>query len=126
MNSDTLLLRQINLSWIQDDRATSQAFTPTPKDQHLLSVYDGDQITPEDSWRHFTHALGYVSAGVMAVTVGECGDQGREVRPDPTAFQEHAVIDFTSLNGSEVKSVGKALARCANTGGWQYRPPLET
>ena len=99
---------------------------PTPKDQHLLSVYDGDQIAPEDSWRHFTDALGYFSAGVMAVTVGECADQGRDVRPDRATFQEHAVIDFTSLNRSEVKSVGKTLARFANTRGWQYHPPQAT
>ena len=47
MTGTTLLLRQIHPSFVQDGRVTSQAFRPTPKDESLLSVYDGDQITPE-------------------------------------------------------------------------------
>jgi len=46
MNSDTLLLRQINPFWFQNGRETSQAFRPTPKDEKLLSVYGGDLISP--------------------------------------------------------------------------------
>lgn len=68
MNLETLLLRQINPSFIQNGRVTSQAFRPTPKDENKLSVYDGDQITPEDSWRHFTLNPLCSSAGVMAVS----------------------------------------------------------
>ena len=53
MNSQTLLLRQIHPSFIQQGRVTSQAFRPTPKDEMKLSVYDGDQMTPEEAFEHF-------------------------------------------------------------------------
>ena len=36
-----LLHRQVHPSWIQEGRITSQAFSPTPKDLGLLSVYLG-------------------------------------------------------------------------------------
>ena len=44
MTSETLLLRQIHPSFVQKGRVTSQAFRPTPKDEHLLSVDNGDKI----------------------------------------------------------------------------------
>lgn len=64
MNPTTLLYRQVNPSWIQSGRVTSQAFKPTPKDERRLSVYDGDLITPADAWRHYTESLGFSSVGV--------------------------------------------------------------
>ena len=57
MTPATLLLRQVNPSWIKNGRITSQVFKPTPKDAGCLSVYDGDQITAEASWRHYTIEL---------------------------------------------------------------------
>jgi hypothetical protein len=38
LNDTTLLHRQINPSWVQQGRVTSQAFRPTPKDESKLSV----------------------------------------------------------------------------------------
>ena len=124
VNDDTLLLRQINPSWVRAGRVTSQAFTPTPKDEAKLSVYDGDQISPADSWHHYALELGFSSVGVMAVTVGECAALEREVVLDSIPFREHAYIDFTGLSRSQAKNVGKALTRSANDRGWQYRPDL--
>lgn len=72
MTSGTLLFRQVNPSWVKLGRITSQAFMPTAKDRGRLSTYDGDRITAENSWRHYTRELGFRSAGVLAVTVGEC------------------------------------------------------
>jgi hypothetical protein len=63
MNAQTLLLRQIHPSFVQQGRVTSQAFRPTPKDESKLSMYDGDQITPEASWRHYTVTLRFESIG---------------------------------------------------------------
>ena len=122
MNSGTLLLRQIHPAWIQKERVTSQAFTPTPKDEGHLSAYDGDLITAEDSWQHFVKALGHRSAGVLAVTAGECESQGTLAKPDPGAFPEHVLVDFRALTNSQKKAAGRALTRYANTRGWQYRP----
>jgi hypothetical protein len=67
MTGTTLLLRQVHPSFVQAGRVTSQAFRPTPKDESLLSVYDGDQITAENSWSHFTSQNNCRSVGVMAV-----------------------------------------------------------
>ena len=75
MNEDTLLYRQVSPSWLVNGDFTSQTFLPTRKDNGFLSVYDGDRITAEDSWRHFVGALGRPSAGVAAVSVAECNDQ---------------------------------------------------
>ena len=122
MNDETLLLRQINPSWVKGNRVTSQAFTPTRKDEARLSVYDGDQISAEDSWRHFTQELGSPSAGVMAVTFGECAARGREVVLNSVPFREHAYVDFAGLSRSQAKSVGKALTCSASNRGWRYRP----
>lgn len=47
VNEATHLHRQVHPSWVQDGRATSQAFKPTPKDNGRLSVYDGDQMVAE-------------------------------------------------------------------------------
>jgi hypothetical protein len=69
VTDDTLLLRQVHPGFVQNDRPSSQIFRPTPKDELKLSVYDGDLITPEQSWKHFTGELGYRSVGVLAVTV---------------------------------------------------------
>lgn len=122
MNGDTLLLRQVSPSWVRGNRATSQAFAPTPKDAGQLSAYDGDRITAETSWRHFTSALGYASVGVLAVTVDECDASGAPARPDPYVFPEHVLIDFNGLTRAQRKDAAKTLARHANDRGWQFGP----
>lgn len=121
MNRDTLLHRQVNPAWVQQGRITSQVFRPTPKDEKQLSVYDGDQITAEKAWSHFTDTLGHASLGVMAVTVSECEGQDLTVRPDPVPFREHAVIDFSELGESQIKRKAKRLKAAAESRDWQFR-----
>ena len=62
MTGSTLLLRQFNPSWVQAGRVTSQAFKPTPNDNKRISVYDGDQVTDEDFWHHYTEQMSHSSA----------------------------------------------------------------
>lgn len=122
MEPDTLLLRQIHSTWIQSGEATSQAFTPTSKDEGRLSVDDGDQITPEAAWAAF-RAQGHESAGVMAVTVAEVHERSLTAVADPTPdTPEHAIIDFTSVSRAQTKRLAKALSQKANDRGWQYQP----
>ena len=121
MKPDTLLYRQIHPSWVQEGRTTSQAFRPTPKDHNRLSVYDGDQITAEAAWNHYT--LKWPSVGVMAVTVAECQKQQLAVISDPLPdFSEHALIDFTGLTMNQARRTARQLTRAANTRGWQFSP----
>ena len=120
MNSSTLLLRQVNPNWIHLGRVTSQAFTPTPKDNGRISTYDGDRITPEESWNHFTRVLGYNSAGVLGVTVEECESEGLTAVPDPKPFPEHVLIDLSRLSRNQRRDRGKLLTRHANARGWLH------
>lgn len=122
MNAQTLLYRQVNPHWVINGEPNSQTFMPTRKDQGLLSVYDGDQITPVDSWHHFTGVLGYASAGVAAVSLAECQAQQLAVHPDPESFPEHALIDFTGLSRSQRERKAAQLKAAALARGWQFLP----
>lgn len=123
VTDDTFLFRQVHPSWLKEGRATSQAFTPTPKDNRKLSVYDGDRIGAAESWNHYTGELGFRSVGVLAVTARECQAENTSARPDPRPFPQHAVIDFSDVpSQSRVRATGKRLTRYANDRGWQHGP----
>ena len=119
MTPATLLFRQVNPSWIKNGRITSQVFKPTPKDEGCLSVYDGDQITAEASWRHYT--IKYQSDGVVAVTVCECKEHDLCVKHDPEPFPEHVVIKFIGYSKSQIEKKAKRLKEAAERRGWQYK-----
>lgn len=121
MTGDTLLLRQVNPNWVQQGRVSSQIFRPTSKDEDHLSVYDGDMITAEEAWVHFTETLGYKSSGVLAVSQDECRGQGLPVMPDPAPFPEHAYIDFTGLGRGDIEKKAELLRGLAVSRGWQYQ-----
>ncbi|GMU43727.1 MAG: hypothetical protein IT479_01085 [Xanthomonadales bacterium] len=110
MNDDTLLLRQVHPQFLKDDQLTSQAFFPFPKDNGRLSVYDGDQISAEASYRHYTEALGFQSQGVWAVSGAESAGVGLAHVPDPlTESPAHAVIDFGQRPEKECRKLAKRL-----------------
>lgn len=126
MIGSTLLLRQIHPSFVQAGFVTSQAFRPTPKDDAKLSVYDGDQITAEASFVHYTESLQLASVGTMGLAVEECTEEGLEVRPDPAPFPEHALIDFTGLSSGQCEKKGKKLKAKAEKRGWLHQGPEVT
>jgi len=121
MTGDTLLFRQVSPLWVQAGRITSQVFKPMPKDEKRLSVYDGDQMTPEASWSHYTDELGFQSVGVVAVTVGECKKHELPAERDPEPFLEHVVIKFDDCSNSQIEKKAKHLKKAAETRGWQYK-----
>ena len=122
MNSDTLLYRMISPSWMQDGSPTTPAFKPTRKDNGRLSVYDGDQISPQAAYEHYA-SLGNKAVGILAVTVAECESLDLAVTPDPLpGFPAHALIDFTALSGNRVKRTARQLNKSATARGWQHRP----
>jgi len=120
MNKNTSLLRQIHPSFEQNGKVTSQAFHPTPKDENKLSVYDGDQITCEESWKHYTNDLQLQSVGTQTILYEECTVKGLIVTPDPQAFKEHVLIDFSGLINGQKKSKAKFLRNAAEERGWCY------
>ena len=118
-----LLHRQVNPSWIQQGRFTSQVFLPTPKDDGLLSVYDGFQMEAQQSFVHYTLNLCLKSAGVVSVDSTQIAEVNLNWRLDPTPFPEHAVIDFTKVeSNSQVKAKASALAEKARKRGWMHQP----
>lgn len=121
MTENTLLYRQVHPSWVQAGRITSQVFKPTPKDQNKLSAYDGDRITAQEAWVHYTTALQLNSAGVVAVTAHECHSESLKVDPDGQPFPEHVSIDFSSRGNRSVEAIAKRLKRAAEERGWQYQ-----
>ncbi len=121
MNNDTVLLRQIHPSFIQHGRVTSQAFRPTPKDEHKLSMYDGDQISAERSFRHYTETLCFASVAVLGVTAIECQELDLLVVPDPESFIEHVLIDYSAFDKNVVEKKAKLLKAKSETRGWLFR-----
>lgn len=110
MNSETLLLRQVHPAFVEKGYVSSQAFVPFPKDDGLLSVYDGDQISAAKAHKHFTENLQFQSAGVWSVTVAEANRIDLPVRLDPLEnFAEHAVIDFTAHSSKNSRKLAKKL-----------------
>ena len=118
-----MLHRQVHPSWVQDGRVTSQAFSPTPKDAGLLSVYDGKKIAPEPSFIHYTTVQRLAAAGSVSVTTDEVASVGLPWRPDPEPFPEHAVIDYSALPTlGKAKAKAQALAERARQRGSTYAP----
>jgi len=123
MQPTTLLLRQVHPKWLKDGQVLSVAFRPFPKDDGLLSVYDGDLILPEASWNHFSVTLGHSSSGVWAVSVRETEACGLAARAEVEGhFSENAIIDFTTLNEKQQKAQSKILATKAEERGCRFKP----
>ncbi len=121
MTPDTLLLRQIHPSFVQDGRVTSQAFRPTPKDEFLLSVDDGDRISAEASWQRFIANPACKSVGVQAVSHTECTAQALTVIEDGNPHPEHCSVDFTAFDKKAIEKKSKLLRAQAETRGWLFR-----
>ena len=122
MDSETLLLRQIHPSFVQNGRPTSQAFRPTPKDEKQLSVYNGAMIAAAASWHHYTGVLNSESAGVMALSYAEFANEQLSVFEDGSPFPEHCSVDFSDLKESEVRKKSKKLAAYAKERDWLFQP----
>jgi hypothetical protein len=101
MTGSTLLLRQIHPTFLHEGRVTSQAFRPTPKDEDRLSVDNGDLIGAAESWKRFVADGKCSSAGVMAVSHGECDSQALRVVEDGIPYPDHCCLDFSPFQKKE-------------------------
>ena len=120
MTGETLLLRQIHPSFVQNGRVTSQAFRPTPKDENQLSVDNGDLISPEASWMRFSAQRDCTSAGVMAVSAEECAKCAVLIVEDGDPYPEHCHLDFAPFSRKQVEKIGKKFSDHAHKRGWVY------
>lgn len=119
--ADELLYRQVHPSWVRDGRPTSQAFTPTKKDENQLSTARSTLTTPEAAYRLHIDGYQLKSAGTWAVTVAECDEAKLSAFHDPKTSPPdpaHASIDFSSLpSNSKKDAAGVWLTRIAVTRG---------
>jgi len=114
MNDQTLLLRQVHPNFLPEGELSSQAFYPFPKDHGRLSVYDGDQISAEVSYNHYTVDLGHSSAGVWGVHCSEAASVGLTSQPDPIINSPaHACIEFGQRVDKESRKLAKKLKEFA-------------
>lgn len=123
MRPETLLLRQVNPSFIQNGRVTSQIFRPTPKDLELLSVENGDLIAPEASFSRFTKASNCRSFGVLGVSARECSACNLQIIEDGDPYPEHCSIDFRAMSKSQTEKHAKTLRANAEIRGWLFVGP---
>lgn len=121
MNPNTLLLRQIHPAFIQQEKITSQAFRPTPKDEKLLSVDNGDAVTATKAWGRFVQNPQCQSVGVMAVSCAESKSQQLNVIEDGTPYPEHCSIDFNNLTNGQISKKSKKLKSYAEQRDWLFK-----
>jgi hypothetical protein len=122
-DGDELLLRQIAPAFVVDGAITSAAFTPTRKDEGLLSVSRGSLVTPQQAWARHTRDKGLKSVGTWGVSVTEselpCHSDPTDDPPDDA----HALIDFRGLSRGAVERRAKQLREVATARGCLYAPP---
>lgn len=88
-----------------------------------LSVDDGDQVTPLDSFRRFTQELARSSSGVLGVSVEQCTQENLPVLPDPLDdWPAHTLVDSQGLSTGSVRTIAKRLKEGACKRGWLYIP----
>lgn len=121
MNPTTELLRQIHPIFVQQGKVTSQAFRPTPKDENMLSVDNGDKVSPDDALKRFINNPECSSVGVMAVTLQECQSQSLPVVEDAIPYPEHCSIDFSAQSKGQIKKKAKLLRGYAEKRDWLFR-----
>lgn len=122
MNQDTLFYRQIPEYYTKPDgHVTSLAFLPMPKDQNMLSVYDGDLITPQDAFLHFTEELKCSSVGILSVSGAECITESLLFQADYTTHPFHALIDFSGKSRNACRRISEHLRNIALNRGWLFQ-----
>ena len=123
MTPVTVLLRQVHPNFYPNGELTSQAFMPFPKDNAMLSVYDGDQISPSDAFRHYTTVLNNQSSCVWGANCAEVESAGLTSAASPLPnFPSHASIDFSGRTDKECRKLAKRLKEYALIRGC-LRPP---
>lgn len=124
MDKDTLLLRQVHPSWMVGDSISqqvfsSQTFKPTPKDEGLLSVYNGEVFNAYQAFEHFTNQ-NLPSVGVVAVTSAECATVPVPVINDNVPFHGQCSLDYRQLSGKGIKKAASILKAFAQARSWLY------
>ena len=118
MTEETILLRQVNPSFVEGEGASSQAFYPFPKDNGKLSVDDGDLTSAEAAFEFYTTVQKLASAGTCGVTRSEVTSTGLSSSSNPlTDNPAHALIDFGDRDDKACRKLARKLKAFANARG---------
>lgn len=121
MNQETLLYRQVPSYHIQCGHVSSCVFRPRKtRDNNKLSVYDGDKITPEKAFIHYTEQLKADSIGILSISNLECLAEELQVYGDYKSNPYHVLIDF-SLRTDFIKEISERLKNNALKRVWLIR-----
>ena len=118
------LFRQIHPSWVADGQISSQAFSPMPKDNGMLSVRQSTIVSAREAYQFHT-ALGFESIGTYQVTVGDGEAVGLRAVDDSRlapAPLGHAYIDFRGIGRRPADRTAKQLRTYAMRHGMQFDP----
>ncbi|GAB3560413.1 hypothetical protein [Spirosoma fluminis] len=131
MQDNTLLHRQVHPNFVQNKTVSTQAFlqqedvsslsfTPKRDDNNLLSVYNGDKFTPEQSYSHYTQK--FISYGVLSISKSECESiEPLTANEDNDPFDGHSHIDFSKVESKgKIKVKAQNLRDIAIKRGWAY------
>lgn len=123
MNATTLLLRQAHPNFMDGDLPTSQVFMPNSEDRGQMSAYDGDQISPDDAYTHYTQVLNKHSHSVWALEKRETDSNGVPASPAPLPnFPSHSHVDFSQIAEGAWRKTAKRLKALAIARGCQFKP----
>lgn len=117
-------LRQIHPNSAPDGVVQSGGFLPTKNHQFKLSGYDGDRITPAESFDFHTGILGKKSVAVMGVTIEECLLPDIMLASSPVPQSEgvvasrfHIHLDFSGMTNGQRERTAKKLRDLATARG---------
>ncbi|MCX5559951.1 hypothetical protein [Streptomyces sp. NBC_00038] len=126
-DTEEAVWRQVNPAFVHDGRVSSQAFTPSAKDEGELSVNRSSKVSAQESFDHYTKVLEFPSAGVYSLTVGEISGEELSVIDDSAAEDGqprspgHAFIDYRSVPPKRAKKIAGRLRQKAESHDWAYR-----
>lgn len=120
MQEENLLHRLVNPAFVQGDSISSQVFKPTSKDEGLLSLYNGNQFSADESYQHYTSKLNLESVAVASISRIEFEELTIEVEDDNIPFIGHSSANFNSLSTSQVKKAAKKLKNLATSRGVSF------
>lgn len=96
-----LLMRLVNPDWDQNGVLSSQAFRPMNDRDLTVSFYNGDMISPEDAYNHFTGELGNKAIYVVGVPTKVILELGLKVDFNGVPYPSHVNVDFSGIEGKK-------------------------
>ena len=123
LESSELLMRQVHPSQITEGRPAQATFTPTNRDNGLLSADRESLISPKEAYERYLRNKNLVAAGgAWGVSVKEALDLDLNSYADPLQDNTaHALIDFSSIADQKLRQrKGKLLYAKARDRGRLY------